>query len=133
MSKPNAKVVAEAKKADVVKPKEKKVIDGTTARVVLVFKDIDFKSGTGGHGHRTGYLIADSKKVGVLAGATSLKRSYPNAMDGVKEPKTFSFEERSALVKALGSYDLLPPSCLIGAGSANTRPTHAKGSLVSTG
>ena len=125
MPKVKDEVKAKAKKADAVKPKESVEIDGHTAKVVAVFTNIDFKASNGGFGHCKGYVISDRRKHAVIVGQTTLRKSFPNAMDGV-EPQKFDFAQRSDLVKMLSGLEVLNPCEIIEAGSAKTRPTYAK-------
>ena len=125
MPKVKSEVKAEAKKAAAVKPKDAIEIDGHTAKVVAIFKNIDFKASNGGYGHRKGYVISDRAKHAVIVGQTTLNRNFPNAMDGA-EPQKFDFSQRSDLVRMLSGLEVLNPCELIASGTAKTRPTYAK-------
>ena len=125
MAKVKPEVNKEAKVAAAVKPKDVIQIDGHTAKVIAIFMDIDFKSSNGGHGHKKGYIVADKKKRAVFIGETTLKRSFPNAMDDQK-PQKFSFAKRADLLKLVAGLEVLNPCEIIDAGTAKTRPNYSK-------
>lgn len=125
MAQPSEAVRKVAAVAKSVKPKEVIQLDGTTAKVVAIFTDIDFRASNGGFGHRKGYVVADGSKRAVLVGATTLDHTFPLAMDDAK-PANITFSQREQLVKLLASFTVLNPCELVAPGSAKTRPTYAK-------